>query len=141
MRNNHNNISKRILQKLSTAKLPNLISTSSPITFKTSKLCEGRLVARVVPKQYSNYYAHKPLARVDPAPYISSLQSWEICNESSRVGQTVSPDCAEQKLQNVYLPRADEESVVIIDLYLIRSRYLNHENDIKQQKDQQRKQQ
>jgi len=110
------------------------LSTSSPTTFKSSKICEGRLVARVVPKQYSNYYAHKPIARVDPAPFISSLQSWEICNESY---QPVSPDCAEQKLQNVYLPRADEESVVIIDLYLIRYGYLNHENDIKQQKVQQ----
>lgn len=90
-----------------------------------------------MPKQYSNYYAHKSLARVDPAPYISSLLTWEICDEISRVGQkTVSPDCAEQKLQSVYLPRVDEESVVIIDLYLIRSRYLNHENDIKQTKDQ-----
>jgi len=142
MRNNHN-ISKRILQKLSTAKskeqstISNLISTS-PTSFEESKICEGRLVARVVPKQYSNYYAHKPMARVDPAPFISSLQSWEeICNESSKLIDSTSPDCAEQKLQNIYLPRADEESVVIIDLYLIHSGYLNHENDIKQQKDQQ----
>ena len=144
MRNNHNNIGKRILQKLSPAKskehstISKLdLSTSSPTTFKSSKICEGRLVARVVPKQYSNYYAHKPLARVDPAPFISSLQSWEICNESSRVIDSTSANSAKQKLQSVYLPRANEESVVIIDLYLIRSRYLNHENDIKQQKDQQ----
>ena len=143
MRNNHNNIGKRILQKLSTAKSKEQsmtiskleLSPSSPITYNTSKICEGRLVARVVPKQFSNYYAHKSLARVDPAPFISSLQLSEMCDPSSRVIDSTSANSAEQKLQNVYLPRADDESVVVIDLYLIRSRYLNHE--IEQTKDQQ----
>mmetsp|Transcript_9689 Transcript_9689/g.21853 ORF Transcript_9689/g.21853 Transcript_9689/m.21853 type:complete len:1018 (-) Transcript_9689:104-3157(-) len=104
--------------------------STSPTAFKVSKTCEGRLVARIVPKKYSGY-CHKPFAQTDPAPLVTSFLSWQMQNErDTESGRTVN-DLDQELQQKDHLPLSDEESVVILDLYLFRSAFLDQQQPTK----------
>ena len=99
-------------------------------THAVSKTCEGQLVARVIPKEYSDYDTTRksPLAQVDSKGFISSLLSWKQkqkdMQEEEQVVQDTDADEKYPQLQEcISLSEDDEEAVVVLDLYLIRSAY------------------
>lgn len=91
---------------------------------------EGKLIARVLPKSYAEYDTRKPTPRVDPTPFIESLSCWRARNQSKFV------ESQEDGSFNNYVshrfqegiedcPEDNEESVVILDFYMLRSAHLN----------------
>mmetsp|Transcript_21824 Transcript_21824/g.43771 ORF Transcript_21824/g.43771 Transcript_21824/m.43771 type:complete len:1027 (-) Transcript_21824:135-3215(-) len=91
---------------------------------------EGKLVARVLPKSYAEYDTRKPTPRVDPTPFIESLSCWRARNQSKFVelqddgsfNNRASHHCQEGFED---CPNDNEESVVILDFYMLRSAHLN----------------
>ena len=103
-------------------------------THAVSKTCEGQLVARVIPKEYSDYDTTRksPLAQVDSKGFISSLLSWKQkqkdMQEEEQVVQDTDADEKYPQLQEcISLSEDDEEAVVVLDLYLIRSAYIDQQ--------------
>ena len=100
-------------------------------THAVSKTCEGQLVARVIPKEYSDYDTTRksPLAQVDSEGFISSLLSWKQKQKNMQEEQVVQETDADadekypQQQDCISLSEDDEEAVVVLDLYLIRSAY------------------
>jgi hypothetical protein len=110
-----------------------LLSFSGTSTLcKTSKSCEGRLVARVLPKQYAEYDSHKPATQIDPTLYINSLRKWlrarDISNEVG--GEEVvggSIHSSSPQVEEASLCQDDDDEVVVLDLYLLRRSFLDEQ--------------
>ena len=101
------------------------LSSSTTASFEASKTCEGRLVARVVPKKYKDYMTHKPLAQTDPVPFVNSLLSWQIqTGNGSDTAEAVS-DGGNKQQKVEHMPSSDEESIVALDVYMLRSAYMD----------------
>ena len=99
-------------------------------THAVSKTCEGQLVARVIPKEYSDYDTTRksPLAQVDSKGFISSLLSWKQKQKDMQAVQETDADEKYPQLQEcISLSEDDEEAVVVLDLYLIRSAYIDQQ--------------
>ncbi len=86
---------------------------------------EGKLVARVLPKSYAEYDTRKPTPRVDPTPFIEALSRWRVKNESSFVESQEGGSSSSYQEKIEYCPEDNAESVVILDLYMLRSAHLN----------------
>ena len=111
-------------------KLPSSSGTSKLL--KTSKSCEGRLVARVLPKHYAEYDSHKPATQIDPTLNINSLMEWqksrdidnEVGSEEVGGGSIHSPPRVEEEAS---LCQEDDNEVVVLDLYLLRRSFLDEQ--------------
>ncbi len=107
-------------------------SSGTSTLLKTSKSCEGRLVARVLSKQYAEYDSHKPATQIDPTLYINSLRKWrrardisnEVGGEEVGGGSIHSPPRVEEE---VSLCQEDDNEVVVLDLYLLRRSFLDEQ--------------
>ena len=113
------------------AATPRLLVLSQVSTvFNTSKTCEGRFIARIVPKRYAEYATHKPLAQKDPATYINLLESLRRHRHQEEGGGNsgyINNQYQKQKEQKPVVESSDEESVVVLDLYLLHSAYFDDE--------------
>lgn len=96
---------------------------------KTSKLCQGRLVARTLPKKYADYDCHKPATRIDPTDSIALLEEWQKEHEiRSGVqdpddgGECIRPPEEEPSLGED--EDDDEDGALVLDLYLLRTSFL-----------------
>lgn len=97
------------------------------VSIKPSVTTQGKLVARVLPMQHGDYDTQKSMARMDPAPLINSLSLQEKDNTAeSRNSPDHSSLVDHGELQLVETPPTSDNpsSVVALDLYLIRSEYI-----------------
>ncbi len=99
---------------------------------KTTKLCQGRLVARTLPKKFADYSCHKPATRIDPTDSIAVLEEWQKEHEiSSGVqdadggGECIRPSEEESSLGE----DEDEDGALLLDLYLLRTSFLGEQVD------------
>jgi hypothetical protein len=107
-------------------KLPSSSGTSTSL--KTSKSCEGRLVARVLPKHYAEYDSHKPATQIDPTLYINSLMQWQKARDvSNEVGGVHSSSL---QVEEASLSEDDDDEVVVLDLYLLRRSFLDEQASV-----------
>ena len=114
--------SKGTNASLSARNLESKLSFCELNDIKPSTTIQGKLVARVLPHQYSDYDTQKSMARIDPAHWISCLSTWQNIhgsdynkNPHSFIG-----------LQKSETPpsKDDASSVIALDLYLMRSEFL-----------------
>lgn len=106
-------------------KLP---TTGGPTSLKTSNSCQGRLVARILPKKYAEYDCHKPATRIDPATSIAMLTEWQNEHEASVVEDTDGGVVCIRPEDESSLGE-DEDEVVVLDLYLFRKSFLDEQAD------------
>lgn len=92
---------------------------------KPSMTAQGKLVARVLPSEYGDYDTQKSMARIDPAPLIRILSTWQgVSTEAGTFTSSFKTD--DDKLQTVAAPpsRDDTTPVVALDLYIMRTEFL-----------------
>jgi len=99
-------------------------SSGKPTLLKPSKTCEGRLVARILPKKYGEYDSHKPATQMDPTISIASLTEWQKDHEIS--------NGVRDKQVGGLSHREDEDEVVVLDLYLLRRSFMEEQIDMNQ---------
>ena len=119
-------------------KLPSSSGTSTLL--KTSKSCEGRLVARVLTKHYAEYDSHKPATQIDPTVYINSLRKWRRARDiNDEVGGEevvgVSIHSSSPQVEEALL---SEDEVVVLDLYLLRRSFLGEQTSSSNEQREQR---
>ena len=116
--------------------LPNNVQSRSyfpALAKESSKTCEGKLMARILPKKHAEYDTRKP-TQTNAALFIKALSLWQSKNNTnptySKHGDDVrngvpeqSRHCCQETIEQP--PSDDEESVVILDLYLLRSAFLD----------------
>ncbi|KAL7548068.1 hypothetical protein ACHAWF_011353 [Thalassiosira exigua] len=97
---------------------------------RASSVCEGLLVARLVPRERCDYDAHKPSARTDPRPLISALWKWQARGKEDGEGEEGGEEVEHATSGPASVDAADrcvmdDEDRVVMDLYLLRSSCLN----------------
>jgi len=108
----------------------NKLTSSGTSTFlKTSKSCEGRLVARTIPKRYGEYDCHKPATRIDPTASIASLVEWQKEHKISDGIEDTDGGAGCLRPEEESSLSEDEDEVVVLDLYLLRKSFLDEEAD------------
>lgn len=93
-----------------------------------SKTVEGCLVARVLPKQFADYDTQKSMAFVDPDPFIQSLKVWQLKNGIKYTDVPIITRANPRLDQQLPLSFNEEEAVVGLDMYLVRSAFLDNPN-------------
>jgi len=112
--------------------LHNNIKLPSPgksTLLKTCKSCEGRLVARILPKKYAEYDSHKPATQMDPTISIASLAEWQEEHEISSGVEDIDGGGGCIRPQEESSLSEDEDEVVVLDLYLLRRSFLDEQAD------------
>lgn len=107
----------------------NLTSSGTSTFLKTSKSCEGRLVARTIPKRYGEYDCHKPATRIDPTASIASLVEWQKEHKISDGIEDTDGGAGCLRPEEESSLSEDEDEVVVLDLYLLRKSFLDEEAD------------
>jgi type IV secretory pathway VirB3-like protein len=102
-----------------------LPTDKSSTLLTTSKSCEGRLVARILPKEYAEYDSHKPATRMDPTSSIASILKWLETHDVSDGG---GGDEGGSNNAQASLCQDDDE-VVVLDLYILRKTFLDEQID------------
>jgi len=106
-----------------------LTSSGTSTLLKTSKSCEGRLVARTIPKRYGEYDCHKPATRIDPTASIALLGEWQKEHEISDGVEDTDAGVGCLRPEEESSLSEDEDEVVVLDLYLLRKSVLDEEAD------------
>ena len=105
-------------------KLP---TAGKPTSLKTSNSCQGRLVARTLPKKYAEYDSHKPATQIDPTASIASLVEWQKEHERSSGLEDTDGGAVCIRLEDESPIGEDGDEVVVLDLYLFRKSFLDDE--------------